>query len=81
VQHIKLHAQVFSQPVDSIAVQFEVGSLGRFQSLSLLIGHQLSTTHSQLVSYNAGQLFAHHIHLCFQARMSDESQLAPHPRL
>ncbi len=24
---------------------------------------------------------AHHIHLCFQARMSDESQLAPHPRL
>ncbi len=25
--------------------------------------------------------FAHHIHLCFQARMSDESLLAPHPRL
>jgi len=24
---------------------------------------------------------AHHIHLCFQTRMSDESQLAPHPRL
>ncbi len=24
---------------------------------------------------------AHHIHLCFQARMSDESLLAPHPRL
>ena len=24
---------------------------------------------------------AHSIHLCFQARMSDESQLAPHPRL
>ena len=24
---------------------------------------------------------AHHIHLCFQARMSDESQLAPHHRL
>jgi hypothetical protein len=24
---------------------------------------------------------AHHIHLCFQARMSDKSQLAPHPRL
>ena len=24
---------------------------------------------------------AHHIHLCSQARMSDESQLAPHPRL
>ena len=24
---------------------------------------------------------AHRIHLCFQARMSDESQLAPHPRL
>ncbi len=24
---------------------------------------------------------AHHIHLCFQARMSDESHLAPHPRL
>ena len=26
-------------------------------------------------------LVAHHIHLCFQARMSDEPQLAPHPRL
>ena len=25
--------------------------------------------------------YEHHIHLCFQARMSDESQLAPHPRL
>ena len=24
---------------------------------------------------------AHRIHLCCQARMSDESQLAPHPRL
>ena len=24
---------------------------------------------------------AHHTHLCFQARMSDESKLAPHPRL
>ncbi len=24
---------------------------------------------------------AHQIHLCFQARMSDEPQLAPHPRL
>ncbi len=24
---------------------------------------------------------AHHIHLCFQARISDESLLAPHPRL
>ena len=24
---------------------------------------------------------AHHIHLCFQARMSDEPLLAPHPRL
>jgi len=24
---------------------------------------------------------AHHIHLCSQARMSDESLLAPHPRL
>ncbi len=24
---------------------------------------------------------AHHIQLCFQARMSDESQLAPHPTL
>ena len=23
----------------------------------------------------------HHIHLCFHARMSDESQLAPQPRL
>ena len=32
---------------------------------------------------NAHQLgfVAHHIHLCFQARMSDESHLAPHPRL
>ena len=30
---------------------------------------------------NAHQLgsVAHHIHLCFQARMSDESHLAPHP--
>jgi hypothetical protein len=26
-------------------------------------------------------MVAHHMHLCFQARMSDESQLAPHPRL
>ena len=24
---------------------------------------------------------AHRVHLCSQARMSDESQLAPHPRL
>ena len=24
---------------------------------------------------------AHHIHLCFQARVCDESQLVPHPRL
>ena len=56
VQHIKLHAQVFSQPVDSIAVQVEVGGLGRLQSLSLLIGYQLSTTHSQLVSCKPSQL-------------------------
>ena len=54
MQHIKLHAQVF-RPVDSIAVQVEVRSLGGLQSLSLLIGHQLSTTHSQLVSYSASQ--------------------------
>jgi len=26
-------------------------------------------------------LVTHYIHLCFQARMSDESQMAPHPRL
>ena len=26
-------------------------------------------------------IVAHHIYLCFQARMSDESQLAPHTRL
>lgn len=25
--------------------------------------------------------FAYHIHLCYQARMSDVSQAAPHPRL
>ncbi|DBA66314.1 TPA: hypothetical protein ACH3X2_002563 [Trebouxia sp. C0005] len=32
---------------------------------------------------NADQmsLVAHYIHLCFQARMSDESHLAPHPGL
>ena len=26
-------------------------------------------------------IVAHHIHLCFQPRMSDESRLAPHTRL
>ena len=40
--------------------------------------------HPRLISKkNSHQLafVAHHIHLCFQARMFDESQLAPHPRL
>ncbi len=34
------------------------------------------------VQQNSHQLgiVAHHIHLCFQAKMSGESQLAPHPR-
>ena len=36
-----------------------------------------------LFEQNSHQLgfVAHHIHLCFQARMSDESLLAAHPRL
>ena len=33
-----------------------------------------------LNTYQLG-LMAHHIHLCYQARMSNESYLAPHPRL
>ncbi len=56
MQHIKVHEEVFSRPVDSVAVQVEVGSLGRLQSLSLLIGYQLSPTHSQLVSCKSSQL-------------------------
>ena len=43
-----------------------------------------TTNNKTLGSFkNSHQLgfVAHHIHLCFQARVSDESLLAPHPRL
>ncbi len=44
------------------------------------------TSSSTLLTHTLGNVdqthqlgfVAHHIHLCFQARMSDESQLAPH---
>ena len=52
------------------------------------LGSQVLPTHNTYHIHlwylqNSHQLgfVAHHIHLCFQDRMSDESQLAPHPRL
>ena len=50
-------------------------------------GYLAQTTDNRTLYFffeqNSHQLgsVAHHIHLCFQARMADESQLAPHPRL
>ena len=35
----------------------------------------------QILNADRFDFMAHHIHLCFQARMSIESHLAPHPRL
>ncbi len=52
------------------------------------LGSQVLPTHNTYHIHlwylqNSHQLgfVAHHIHLCFQDRMSDASQLAPHPRL
>ncbi len=42
--------------------------------------HMATMQHVYYYSHQLG-FVAHHIHLCFQARMSDESQLAPPPRL
>ncbi len=48
----------------------------------LLFGPNYQRRDIRLFEQNSHQLafVAHHIHLCFQARVYDESQLAPNPR-
>ncbi len=57
-------------------------SIIRGQHFSLFGPNYQQRDISPIFQQNSHQLgfVAHHIHLCFQARMSDESLLAPHPR-
>ena len=58
-------------------------SIIRGQHFSLLGPNYQQRVIRLFFEQNSHQLgfVAHHIHLCFQAWMSDESLLAPHPRL
>ncbi len=53
---------------------------GAFETTMITQSQYLNLLFTEQNSHQLG-FVAHHIHLCFQARMSDESHLAPHPRL